>query len=59
MKKMYNKPEMSVIKTIKLEPCDIIRTSGEVADAPNSITNLDTSVTNYKQLQNSDFSVFD
>lgn len=58
MKKLYQKPEMSIVKMIELEAVDIIRTSGEVAETPNAIKDIKGQAVNYAQLPNSDISVF-
>lgn len=58
MKKLYQKPEMSIAKMIELEAADIIRTSGEVETAaPKSLTDYDSALT-YTQLTDSEISVF-
>lgn len=58
MKKLYQKPEMSIVKMIELEAVDIIRTSGEVQEMPNTIKDIKGQAVNYAQLPNSDISVF-
>ena len=58
MKKLYQKPEMSIVKMIELEAVDIIRTSGELADKPKDVTEVNKDVQNFQQLPDSDMSVF-
>ncbi len=58
MKKLYQKPEMSIVKMIELEAVDIIRTSGELADKPKDVTEVNKDVQNFQQLPDSAMSVF-
>ncbi len=58
MKKLYQKPEMSIVKMIELEAVDIIRTSGELADKPKDVTEVNKDVQNFQQLPDSTMSVF-
>ncbi len=58
MKKLYQKPEMSIVKMIELEAVDIIRTSGELADKPKDVTEVNKDVQNFQQLPDSAISVF-
>lgn len=58
MKKLYQKPEMSIVKMIELEAVDIIRTSGELADKPKDVTEVNKDVQNFQQLPDSVMSVF-
>lgn len=58
MKKLYQKPEMSIVKMIELEAVDIIRTSGEMADKPKDVTEVNKDVQKFSQLPDRDMSVF-
>ncbi len=58
MKKLYQKPEMSIVKMIELEAVDIIRTSGELADKPKDVTEVNKDVQKFSQLPDSAMSVF-
>lgn len=58
MKKLYQKPEMSIVKMIELEAVDIILTSGELADKPKDVTEVNKDVQNFQQLPDSVMSVF-
>lgn len=58
MKKLYQKPEMSIVKMIELEAVDIIRTSGELADKPKDVTEVNKDVQKFSQLPDRDMSVF-
>lgn len=58
MKKLYQKPEMSIVKMIELEAVDIIRTSGELADKPKDVTEVNKDVHKFSQLPDSVMSVF-
>lgn len=58
MKKLYQKPEMSIVKMIELEAVDIIRTSGELADKPKDVTEVNKDVHKFSQLPDSAMSVF-
>lgn len=58
MKKLYQKPEMSIVKMIELEAVDIIRTSGELPDKPKDVTEVNKDVQKFSQLPDRDMSVF-
>ncbi len=58
MKKLYQKPEISIVKMIELEAVDIIRTSGELADKPKDVTEVNKDVQKFSQLPDSAMSVF-
>lgn len=58
MKKLYQKPEMSIVKMIELEAVDIIRTSGELPDKPKDVTEVNKDVHKFSQLPDSTMSVF-
>ena len=49
---------MSIVKMIELEAVDIIRTSGELADKPKDVTEVNKDVQNFQQLPDSTMSVF-